>query len=1432
MSDSRWQPVLHPCRGASHCVLTRRRNRVGLFLAVVLPLWWPCVLAADSVVVINEIMYHPRAGEPEWIELYNQMGTQVDMSGWSLAGGVEYVFPEGTIVRAGSYVVVASSVEGSLQGIPGLLLGPFDGQLSNGGEEIQLLNNSGRLMNRVRYDDSGEWPVAADGSGVSLAKIDPDRESEIPSRWTWSDEPNGTPGAVNFKDATLPARPLRLNEVCPARKSPFFLEIVNVGTEPVTTADARIEIQGSRNSVYRFGDDALDPGGYIVVTQEELGFAPAPGDRLFLGSGNGRVSDATRVSSVLIGRHSTGTGPWLFPAMPTPGQANSVELCTDIVINEIMYHPQQVPRSDTAPGLSLIGEKAITKVLVPQDDSLGRRWTGGSEPFDDRAWIQGAGTGVGYEAGSGYEPYIVTDVRAQMQGRTNAVYIRIPFEVTDPARLKSLTLKLRYDDGFLAFLNGTLVASANLSASAAWNDPASGHDDSAAVIYEPFNISDFLSRLRPGTNILAIEGHNAGNTSSDLLFQATLEATEADPASAVQDNESNTWVELYNKGTQAVDLSGWKFDKGISYTFPKGTSLAAGGYLVVARDRAAVASLYPGVPILGNFDGRLANGGEELRLLDALGNPTDQVRYYDGGTWPAAADGGGSSLELCDPRADNDCGAAWAASDESARSSWQAFSYRGVVQASSLGNDNTYHEFVMGLLDAGEILIDDIHIIDDPAGQPRELLQNTDFSQGLSHWRIVGSHRHSFIQPDPNDPANPVLHLLATGPTEHMHNHAETTFANNAPVNNGREVEIRFRARWISGCPLLHTRLFFNRLARTTVLPVPPGPGTPGRRNSRYQPNIGPTMTDLRHTPAVPGPGQSVTVSVTTGDPDGIAAVTLWYRPDNGSWQSTKMTETPSENQGFATPDSRFPFVGHIPGYPSHTLVQFYVEAVDGQGAHACCPAAGAASFAQYRVLKSDSGRWGRPPWTPSAGPFAPRNTGVFNYRIVMRDEQTNFLFEPTNLMSNEHLGATLIVNERDVYYDVGVRLKGSEHGRPQDPRIGFQIELNPDRLFRDVHETIGLDRSDGQQTGQREMLFHMAMNRFGGFSKYHDLGYLIAPREQYCSGVELQLARYGPVYCKEAYGDDGGSGTLFEYELIYTLTQTVGNDPEGLKIPQEGGGVYGRNVTDYLGTDKEQYRWHFLIKNNRDMDDYSPVIGMTRVLSLSSSAFASAVPQTIDVDQWLHAFAVGSATGVGDNWISGSQHNAMFYFRPTDQRMIYFLHDLDYAYQQDRPLESNDVLRKLLQTPTWAHTFYAYEYGLLEVSFNRSYMSLWASHYARLLPEQGWSGWLDYIDARSQNVLSQLLARAGMPIPFIIATPAVSALPSVSAVVRGRAWIDVLEIRLMETGQTLPVDWPDLTTWEAHLPADLAPGPYTLEAYDSQGKRLAAGEIIVTAGP
>ena len=69
--------------------------------------------------------------------------------------------------------------------------------------------------------------------------------------------------------------------------------------------------------------------------------------------------------------------------------------------------------------------------------------------------------------------------------------------------------------------------------------------------------------------------------------------------------------------------------------------------------------------IIGNFTGSISGKGEKIELDDAFGNPVNAVNFAEGGNWPAAANGGGSSLELRDPRSDNSQPGAWAASNES-----------------------------------------------------------------------------------------------------------------------------------------------------------------------------------------------------------------------------------------------------------------------------------------------------------------------------------------------------------------------------------------------------------------------------------------------------------------------------------------------------------------------------------------------------------------------------------------------------------------------------------------------------------------------------------------------------------------------------------------------------------------------------------------------
>ena len=168
---------------------------------------------------------------------------------------------------------------------------------------------------------------------------------------------------------------------------------------------------------------------------------------------------------------------------------------------------------------AILDAGAICSAYIPTSSSDAIGWT---EPdFNDADWLSGT-TGVGYEQESGYQSYIGLDVSA-MYGENASVYIRIPFIVENAAAIHSLALQLKYDDGFIAYLNGIEVATANANGTA-WNSSGSNHNDSLALVYESFDLSSQINLLEEGYNVLAIHGLNQSTTSSDLLFVPRITA--------------------------------------------------------------------------------------------------------------------------------------------------------------------------------------------------------------------------------------------------------------------------------------------------------------------------------------------------------------------------------------------------------------------------------------------------------------------------------------------------------------------------------------------------------------------------------------------------------------------------------------------------------------------------------------------------------------------------------------------------------------------------------------------------------------------------------------------------------------------------------------------------------------------------------------------
>lgn len=150
------------------------------------------------------------------------------------------------------------------------------------------------------------------------------------------------------------------------------------------------------------------------------------------------------------------------------------------------------------------------------------------------------------------------------------------------------------------------------------------------------------------------------------------------------------FIELYNPTDKPVVLRGYRFTRGIDFTFDDVT-LEAGGYVVIASDLNMFRDTYgEQAHVVGPFSGRLSNSSEEVRLRNAEGKVVDRVEYADQGdwadrmlsrrsamshrssyngrtryssasgwVWACEADGGGSSLELVSSQMSNNHGANW-----------------------------------------------------------------------------------------------------------------------------------------------------------------------------------------------------------------------------------------------------------------------------------------------------------------------------------------------------------------------------------------------------------------------------------------------------------------------------------------------------------------------------------------------------------------------------------------------------------------------------------------------------------------------------------------------------------------------------------------------------------------------------------------------------
>ena len=244
---------------------------------------------------------------------------------------------------------------------------------------------------------------------------------------------------------------------------------------------------------------------------------------------------------------------------------------------------------------SLVQPSTPARVLVPSlangGSALGDAWKELDDPPGIGGWRVGEAA-VGYETqGTDYRSLLRVDVEDEMFGINGSVYMRVEFDVPGQAAIdaiQKLVLKMKYDDGFVAYLNGLKVAERNAPPAPAWNSFAiNGQADALAVLFQEFDITAQLPQLRVGRNVLALQGLNGSVQSSDLLLVPQMVASGTEVTTGVADSavEFGSAFSMAASGTVKTrflsDAGEWSALR--EEVFVIGNRAATAGDLVIAE---------------------------------------------------------------------------------------------------------------------------------------------------------------------------------------------------------------------------------------------------------------------------------------------------------------------------------------------------------------------------------------------------------------------------------------------------------------------------------------------------------------------------------------------------------------------------------------------------------------------------------------------------------------------------------------------------------------------------------------------------------------------------------------------------------------------------------------------------------------------------------
>jgi hypothetical protein len=744
-----------------------------------------------------------------------------------------------------------------------------------------------------------------------------------------------------------------------------------------------------------------------------------------------------------------------------------------------------------------------------------------------------------------------------------------------------------------------------------------------------------FGRWPDGANALyPLMSPTPGSTNSSILIgDVVINELMYDPISGDDDDQ---YLELYNKGTNAVDLSGWQLTPGISFSFPSNTSIAPDGYLVIARNLTNLLAKYTNLNTgntLGNYAGKLSHNGERVTLsMPQLFNSTnliyvveDEVTYGTGGRWGQWASGGGSSLELIDSRANHRLAANWADSDETQKSAWVNIETTG-----TLDNGRNFDPSIdcaqIGLLDVGECLVDKVEVHAGTGGA--NYVQNPDFETGLANWSLQGCMVRSSLE-NSGYLSGHSLHIRCSSRIWTGVNSCQVGLSANS-LGSGQQATLRFKARWLHGWPEVLLRLHGNWLEAAGAMPIPPNLGTPGAPNSRRVPNAGPAIYEVTHSPTVPAAWQPVVVTARAHDPNGVQSLTLNYRYDpDTSYTSLPMKDDGTGGDAIAHDGV---FSATIPSN-YYGIVAFYLSARDTRGA-----------TSRFPLLVKDNA-----PDRECVVKFGDEEPGgSFGvYHLWITQTNSDRWSELPNLSNEMHDGT--LVSGRRVIYNMQGRFAGSPYHQdfyaPQYSMCHFKWTFPDDDKFLGA-TSFNKIHAPGNGPGddpslQREQTAYTFMRALGvpWLNRRYVALYVNGNRN-----VQLMEDTQCPDgdMVKEYFPDDS-NGYLYKMQPWFEFPAnssgpyvSFNNNAWCTIMPYQTTGGVKKTA---------RYRYTFEVRRTPDSaSNFTNVFALIDAASTSSTSpnYTANVETVADMENWMRVFAANHAAG---NWDSfGSQNGQNLY--------------------------------------------------------------------------------------------------------------------------------------------------------------------------------------------